>query len=268
MFDYTDGTQNDLDKAQKFADLKDGIPIKVLRSKYLTANETPLSFRTINSWTSAGLLDDSRSKPGQGWRKFSTVDITLMSILVELRKFGLSLETLKKVKNSLYLPAQKSDNPNIITRLEFALIRSKNSVGDGNTYLLIDSDGNTGVLAERDLVLNRFENKLPDTYIYLNLNKVLKSTFKTMDVWEEYTLSLYRSEWDLINSIRLTDGTKDITVKADKNRIKMIEKSFSGKPQDVTNLHNLINEIGYGQVQLTIKDGKVCHLQGKTQDKR
>lgn len=267
MFEYSDGTQNELDNIQHLVELSDCAILKFLRKKQYSANHTPLSFRIINSWAEAGLLDDDRQKPHQGWRKFSAIDVTLMAILVELRNFGLSLETLKNVKESLYLPAQESDNPNSLTRLEFALMRSEYVIDNGNTYLLIDNDGNTGVITERDIGLNRVQNKLPDSYIYINFNKVIKRILKDIPVWGEDSFWLYRSEWALIQKIRLTDDKKDITVKANKNRISMVEENFSGKPESMENLHNLINNVRYGQINLTVKDGKVSYLQGKTQKK-
>ena len=268
MFNYTDGTQKDLDLIQQAAELNNCKILQSLRERNKSTNQTPLSFRIINSWTSSGILDDERKKP-QGWRKFSTMDIILMTILIELRKFGLSIEKLKQVKNSLYLPAQESNNPNAITRLEFALLRSKTSIEDGNTYLLIDSNGNTGVITERDIALNRTTNNIPASYIYINFNKVEKEILKdkTMQIWDEDTFWLYNSEWNLIKNIRLADDKREITVKTNKNRINLVEKSFASKPKDTESLHNLINKIGYGQINLTIKDGKVSYLQGKTQKK-
>ena len=57
------------------------------------------SYRTINSWSDFGLIDDNRIEQGKGWRKFSKIEFAYILILKALRDFDISLAKLKIVKD-------------------------------------------------------------------------------------------------------------------------------------------------------------------------
>ena len=269
MFEYTDGTKGDIKSAKNFAEHYDCMLLRFLRRKQYTANDTPLTSRVINSWTSLGLLDDVRTEPGQGWRKFSIMDIIFIVVLTELRKFGISIDNLKNTKQSLFMPCVQLENQNAMTWLEFAYIRAKQSINDGNTYILVDNTGQAGIITERDMVLNRALEKIPDSYIYMNFNKILVNAIndKHTKLWSEDTMWLYRSEMEFIDKIRTSDFTEYKIKVNDDRKITWIEQNFSGKPKEMEQLHTLISKIGYGELNLTIKNGSLCHLRGTKQEK-
>lgn len=93
------------------------------KEKRFTIKDTDLTYRTLNHWVSEGLIDDERNNEGQGWRKFSIYDRLWVQIILELRKYGISFEKIKSVKECLFFKNDIGDN-RPFTWFEFGIIRS------------------------------------------------------------------------------------------------------------------------------------------------
>ena len=89
----------------ELARIIDGLGGKTLledsRRRRFELKDTEQTYRTINHWCKMGLIDDSRTNT-QGWRKFSIVELALISIISTLRNFGIPLGTIKVVKEKLF----------------------------------------------------------------------------------------------------------------------------------------------------------------------
>src|ERR1041385_3541880 len=72
---------------------------EMLNEKKFTVREIGFSYRLINTWDANGLLDIERR--GTDWRKFSVMDKVWLNIIRELRKYGISLKQILKVKQFL-----------------------------------------------------------------------------------------------------------------------------------------------------------------------
>ncbi|MGE3799470.1 MAG: MerR family transcriptional regulator [Candidatus Kapaibacterium sp.] len=74
--------------------------VERVNEKLYTVKETDLTYRALNHWTELELLEDDREE-GKGWRKFSMADLVWIRILTDLRYFGVPIEKLKRVKDSV-----------------------------------------------------------------------------------------------------------------------------------------------------------------------
>ncbi|MFD0749307.1 MerR family transcriptional regulator [Mucilaginibacter calamicampi] len=66
----------------------------------LTVNDLGISYRTINSWETSGLMLRERSN-SRNWHKFSFVDFVWLNIVYELRQLGFPLSKIKMLKDFL-----------------------------------------------------------------------------------------------------------------------------------------------------------------------
>jgi DNA-binding transcriptional MerR regulator len=66
----------------------------------LTVNDLCISYRTINSWETSGLMLRERTN-SRNWHKFSFVDFVWLNIVYELRQLGFPLIKIKKLKDYL-----------------------------------------------------------------------------------------------------------------------------------------------------------------------
>lgn len=91
----------DLSKHLGKVDLKSSQElVSMLQKELFTVPDTGTTYRTINHWEGMGLLDDHRA-PDQRWRRFSFVDYVWIRLLDKMRRVGISIDALKKVKELL-----------------------------------------------------------------------------------------------------------------------------------------------------------------------
>ncbi len=87
-----------------------GVLFEKLSDSYLKASDLrqilDLSYRQINDWDDRGMLKTYREKTGgkqgEGWRRFSIMDLIPIAILVELKKQGIPISKLKGVVDYLF----------------------------------------------------------------------------------------------------------------------------------------------------------------------
>ena len=71
-----------------------------------------LTYRKINDWDSKGLISAYRKTKQTGWRKFSIVDVIVLSIIAELKNFGLTNTSIENIIHQIktYPLGQKEKN--------------------------------------------------------------------------------------------------------------------------------------------------------------
>jgi DNA-binding transcriptional MerR regulator len=86
----------DLQSIQKTAQLYE----KLIEDRFYVSN-TGISYRTINHWNEKGLIRCNRKNEG-GDRRFSFADFVWIKVVNELRSFGVSIPTIKKITDEIY----------------------------------------------------------------------------------------------------------------------------------------------------------------------
>ena len=252
---------------REFAVLSDALShLPEMRDRNIDLRDVPNSYRTINYWESAGVLDDYRNPPGQGWRKFSLIDMAFLAIIAQLRENGLSIEKIKLAKMCLFstwLIPQERDGETIMTFpdftisiLEFAFMRViGGKFFDGNTYLMIAGNGQAELMTEQDMILNRTAGILPNNYFYMNLNALFRDYIGDLaSVVEEHFLTLSSGETSLLNRIRNTSDNETFDIKCKNGKIMFFNRKFKVNPSG--ELHNLIDDIKYGEITIKIRGSK------------
>lgn len=72
---------------------------KFLNEPLYRVSDLGKKYRTINYLETTGLIDDPRDKKGVGWRNLGLSEYIYISILLELRQYGLKSDHLKQFKN-------------------------------------------------------------------------------------------------------------------------------------------------------------------------
>lgn len=60
-----------------------------------------LTYRQVNDWDSKDLISSTRKTKNTGWRRFSTVDLTKLYIISDLRKIGLNTKRIRTIINRI-----------------------------------------------------------------------------------------------------------------------------------------------------------------------
>lgn len=74
---------------------------RFLNEPVFTMSDLGKKYRTINYLEKTNLIDDTRDQKGKGWRKLGLAEYIYITVLLELRKYGLKSSHLKHFK-SLY----------------------------------------------------------------------------------------------------------------------------------------------------------------------
>jgi DNA-binding transcriptional MerR regulator len=140
-----------------------------LTEKKKTVSETDESYRTINSWSEAGLLLEEERE--NGWRKFSLLDLCWLRVIRELRKIGFSLEQLSNLKSHLFngVFATKKDDTSIF---EFFMAKAFSE----SVYLIVTSEGAGDFCLPQEYELSQAMPHFPTSHIVININQILSET--------------------------------------------------------------------------------------------
>ncbi|MDR0726646.1 MAG: hypothetical protein LBF37_01120 [Rickettsiales bacterium] len=236
--------------------------IAELRKKRDGVKSTDQTHRAINSWDAADLLDDERPITGQGWRKFSIVELFWIKIIANLREFGLSVEKIKKTKSILFRPVEipselKPRHRKLrVNVIEWALIRTIAISKGGNTYLLVESDGDADIMTPREFAMNSLTELIPEMYLYLNLNKLARQILgDQIKLWPDKIFYLDETEMELLKSIRI-ENSDHVTFER-KDGVDLINEKTNVNPKNYDGLHNVLDKFKYGNIEGTFKNGSL-----------
>lgn len=228
---------------------------------YSAAN-TNISPRVINYWMESGLFQNTR-KDGQGWHKFTLMDIVFIAIASRLRSMGITLRQIKETHRTLFEPILPVDTMADIdperhglTMLEFGFMRAISITGDGNTYLLMVLNGSAGIMTMRDLLYNQERGNIPDIYVFLNLNEVLNDTFinRAIHKHPENMRWLNRGERNVFDEMQKSNEQRDITIKFSGGSVDTIATKQRVKTEEA--LHKVMNGISRGKIEIVVENGK------------
>lgn len=220
-----------------------------LRNKGLDIDE--LSYRIINHWEKNGLIEVERGEDGKGWRKFSLMDAIWISIIIELRKFGVSIENLKLIKNQLYNNDIKY-KPSFYPILEFytALYMKEQEP----IYIIIFNNFQVQIVTKDELELKRLFGSI-SSHITIELVSLLRVILKKADLKtkSKNTYELSDEEVQLLLEIR-TMNYKSIKIRMKDGRIKLFEKEVEFVEE---NIHNLLKQKNYDEISIIREDGRI-----------
>ncbi len=255
---YTDMTLMEMVEQHKIMQEDGWSTLLSWRDRHFSVDRIGVSQQTIDMFADEKLVARDY---------LSLLDVIFMGIGAELLSFGFPVSMLRPVKHCLFADFGIKDIAGFkysLTALEFGFMRAISIQGDGNTYLLVAKDGAAMVMTGRDIEYNRKHGVIPDSYIYINLNAVLDKVLINRNIpkCDDHVSWLNTGEMALINRLRNVRGNCEI-VKAITNKkglVERLETEFSCPRNDIESLHNEIQGIGFGEIGLKIKDGKVYQV--------
>lgn len=224
-----------------------------LNTKEGKISEKSISARVLTHWQKFGLISDDRPQ-GKGWRKFSTSERLWIHCIIRLRKFGLDLNKIKKVKEHLEWCSEK-DQTSIFPQLDFYILFAMTS--NTPVKLIVFADGETLIGRQIDIEIAKNFNAIKDDYISIDLNMLfnegIKGKKKILTNYLNYSPNIQTEvEKELTNSIN-NKNIKSIKMTVDNGNEFHFDKEFilSSKQEMLI----LLNKLQYGEAT-TIKRGK------------
>lgn len=227
---------------------------RALNRKIGTVNKgAGKEYRLINYWDNEGLIPSKRDSNKQ-WRKFSIMDIIWLDIIEDLRKFGYSIEKIRKVKEQLHVQYKNTEATYpLLEFFVFIIISNYNPV-----FLRIDPNGKLKILLQRGLNEHMKKEK-NGKYILLTLNDYIREKLTNLYVTPCYIdlCDIDDDEASLIETIR-AKSFQTVKIKMQNGKIDVIE----GTEQIATKnkrIVDLLKDEDYQNIELKQENGKlVC----------
>ena len=207
----------------------------------------------MKHWHDTEILKDNRPK-GKGWRKFSFTEVVWISIVSQLRKFGLDLKKIKKVKE--YLDTFNSkENQSQCTLLDFYIAHCMSSKMPIKLLVFDTGEALIGRQVAIDLAVQY--GFIKDDYISVDLGKLMNKRFKGKRVKTYYTnYSLSSIEKEIQQGIYYED-VKSITINVNGNKDILLTKEHIKNSRDEIKV--LLQKTGEYYEESSVRTGKGKH---------
>lgn len=205
-----------------------------------------INYRTINHWDEMGLLPDGAERKGDGWRKFTRLELVWLHVLASLREYGVPLETAVQVKKDvLKWDAKKQQYP----LFEFYVARAFGTNDDVYVAVFPDDSGDIAILDEIVAVGSKH-------MVLISIKNILSNVGYPVPA-PKGLFALSEAELELLASIRIKNNA-EIKVALTDNQIKEIESTLVETIP--TPNHELIAEAKakrmYGRITAEMVDGE------------
>lgn len=245
---------------------------KLLNEPLFTLSDLGKKYRTINYLEQTGLIDDTRGQKGKGWRKLGLSEYIYISILLELRRYGLKSDHLKHFK-SLYDEYFILAIFAVLAGHEITMIFKPNGFCAllDPTFLSIYEEEDERFM---DITPRRDAGEIQLKLSYFTSNALSLINKPTPVIHYSYAKSaseamtreleqLREYEKQLLEEVKQLDGSKDehLLIQRLKDRTLLIKRG-ERLPNDsylASQLNSLVDE-GFCDLKVTKRDGKVVDL--------
>ncbi|MEN9337794.1 MAG: hypothetical protein RIQ41_108 [Candidatus Parcubacteria bacterium] len=225
-----------------------------------TVAQTGATYRVINNWDANGLLFDN-TKRENGWRKFSFTELVWIECLAELRRIGVPVATLKKLRDNLFIFYPSKGPTFDPSELAFFITRV---IQKSDVLLIVDAEGRGNFCLAGDYEASQIIHPLPASYVIVSLNSVYARMRKRPDLARKNDplFPLSEKELDVLYQIAF-EGANEVKLTTKDSKIHKVEyKKNVQNPEDV--LAKMREEIRSGKrqrISIEVQDGKVIAME-------
>jgi DNA-binding transcriptional MerR regulator len=249
----------------------------ILNLKKFRVSDTEISYRLINYLDEDGLLGDNRE--GKGWRSFSLKEIIYLYLILELKSYGFTQDSLQEICSAL-LTNQVSKKPgktffDIAIGLCLAQVEVKIIAQQSGEIVFFDPAYYT--LVQTGLMFSSIEKS---SYLHIRLNDLVNKGLllvkrKPLDIKdsaaERYFTQLAKpekpeltdKEQKVLNALRNKDYLSVEVRKKGGELCTMKVEQLEEYLNELSEITNLIKQKDYADIRLVKRDGKVVHLESK-----
>ena len=234
--------------------------IKEFNDQKFTINEENISSRVLNHWYERGIINDDREN-NKSWKKFSVSELVWIRIVLKLRKFGLDLKRIKKVKEQIHLYSNEKSISKCPLLDFYMLVAISSNIP---IKFIVFESGQSEIVRQIDIDIANQLQFITEDYISIDLNKLLDKMFTKKTIRADYfNYSKTNIEKEIFNSLYLQE-VKSFSAKIIK------ENDFLVKKERITSskkeMESMMNKLEYAESS-TVKKGKIKFHKIKEQKK-
>lgn len=218
--------------------------VKQFNQQTYTIGEEKLSSRVLNHWYQSGIITDDRLD-NKGWKKFSFSEIVWISIVIKLRKFGLDLQRIKKVKEQIDYYNTK-DSKSKCPLLDFYMLVAITSTMP--IKFIVFESGQAEIVKQSDIDIANQINLINEDFISIDINNLLDKALTKKKVKADYFNSIKTSNNPLFTQIEESlskNNIQSVTIKTNDKDYLIDEVFFTKDGKEARTLTNMLQ---YGKV--------------------
>ena len=218
--------------------------VKQFNQQTYTIGEEKLSSRVLNHWYQSGIITDDRLD-NKGWKKFSFSEIVWIRIVIKLRKFGLDLQRIKKVKEQIDCYNTKNSKSKCPLLDFYMLVAITSTIP---IKFIVFESGQAEIVKQSDIDIANQINLINEDFISIDINKLLDKALTKKKVKADYFNSIKTSDNPLFTQLEESLSKNNIqSVKIKPNyKDYLIDEVFFTK--DGKEARTLTNMLQYGKV--------------------
>jgi DNA-binding transcriptional MerR regulator len=268
-----------------------------INKRHFTIKDVGISSRLLNHWEKSGLLMESYEE--KKWKVYNLIEYTWLNVIMEMRRFNLSLEIIRKAKHALCFDFSLKDLPEEIDINELILELSPSHQNEkvkqiletievqgllsdfrqnylelvimyivllkGNYSLLVNLDGDCIPLKMSNyddyIQMDEFNEFMSGTHLSISITRILSDFLLA----NEFVLSKKRlailsdAESEVIRAVRNEEVSSVKIVKNDLNTIDLIEEMHNEKIDKAARLMDIILSHGYQTIEIKTQNGHIVH---------
>lgn len=218
--------------------------IEQFNQQTYTIGEEKLSSRVLNHWYQAGIITDDRPN-NKGWKKFSFSEIVWMRILIKLRKFGLDLQRIKKVKEQIDCYNTKNSKSKCPLLDFYMLVAITSTIP---IKFIVFESGQAEIVRQSDIDIANQLNLINEDFISIDINKLLDKALTKKKVKADYFNSIKTSDNPLFTQLEESlskNNIQSVTIKTNDKDYLIDEVFFTKDGREARTLTNMLE---YGKV--------------------
>lgn len=218
----------------------------IINEKKFTVKDAYITYRNLNYWSKAGLLNEDRNT-SSGWRRMSLKDLLWLRILRDLRELGVPVDKLKTTHTSLFF----DEHGDPMHELELAIYKCIHNVP---VFLVIHANGEADTLTVSDMRAYDEVQCYP-SQIRLNLYRLWCEIVGTPEATYHaaFNKGAKKAEREILQVLHAGDDC-DIHLKIRNDTVYIDQSKRVAGAEKVV---ELVKSLNFGEIITKVENGKV-----------
>ncbi len=254
------------DKNRKPFEVKDSLREAQIDRVFTIKDLDDISYRQLNDWDKKGLLWDFGRENEKSWRKFSIIDLVLLSTIKDLKKCLYSDEAIKNIVHK------------VAPRFELLMLNTLENTAENFSYIIACAKGVAGIGKGQDAIVNYHRaitelckkgNLLNEGMLIIPIglyyrNFLVKYYRKQLEIDKKSELNPLNTMPENLRQMVILDLIKDEDYS--EILIKKQDEDFIIKPKcnnnrlSLNQIVDLLNKNDYASFEIKKQNGQMVHI--------
>lgn len=224
----------------------------MLNAKRFKKSDCGFTYRQINSWDEHGLIDSDRKGPE--WRTFSYMDHVWLCLIREMRKYGISLKQIARIKKFLTDGTYSVKDRSSMLEFYVANLCTRKQA----CVLIIFEDASAMIWPYDQWLSQQVGDKVPN-HVMIHLNPIWQELFPKNSLLPDYKRNI---GWalDEFQLLRTISGDKYETVEITYKNGKVDLLKGMKRVETTKKIADILRENAYQKIEIDQSAGGITRI--------